>query len=178
MSRISHFKDREVRSPTLQMVHELELKRRSYGHLKTTAQSWAEISQPKAHFAAAKWAAKPTFGTRVPFRSPCLHLRSCEPRWEITSKLQMKLRIISMLRNHLQVVKSHSTCKIKVQTWKMDNSTREIHLCNLRYLLPTKLDFFSQDIFCKFLFSPCNQSKILLGYFLENIFSIYIFEPM
>ena len=47
-----------------------------------------------------------------------------------------------------------------------------------RYLPPTKLDFFSQDILCKFLFSPCNQSKILLGYFLENIFSIYIFEPM
>ena len=47
-----------------------------------------------------------------------------------------------------------------------------------RYLLPTKLDFFSQDILCKFLFSPCNQSKILLGYFLENNFSIYIFEPL
>ena len=47
-----------------------------------------------------------------------------------------------------------------------------------RYLPPTKLDFFSQDILCKFLFSPCNQSKILLGYFLENIFSIYIFEPV
>ena len=26
-----------------------------------------------------------------------------------------------------------------------------------RYLPPTKLDFFSQDILCKFLFSPCNQ---------------------
>ena len=47
-----------------------------------------------------------------------------------------------------------------------------------RYLPPTKLDFFSQDILCKFLFSPCNQSKILLGYFVENIFSIYIFEPI
>ena len=53
------------------------------------------------NFAAAKWAAKPTFGTRVPFRSPCLHLRSCEPRCEITSKLKMKLRIISKLWNHL-----------------------------------------------------------------------------
>ena len=56
-----------------------------------------EISQPKAHFAAAK----PTFGTRVPFHSPCLRLRSCEPRCEVTSKLQMKLQIISKLRNHL-----------------------------------------------------------------------------
>ena len=83
-------------------------------------------------------AAKPTFGTRVPFRSPCLHLRSCEPRCEITSKLRMKLR------NHLQVVKSLPSCKTKVQTWKMNNSTCEIHLCNIRYLLPTKLDFFSR----------------------------------
>ena len=47
-----------------------------------------------------------------------------------------------------------------------------------QYLPPTKLDFFSQDILCKFLFSLCHQLKILLGYFLENIFSIYIFEPM
>ena len=70
MHTILRFEAREVRSITIQMVHELELKRRSYGRLKTTAQSWAEISQPKAHFAAAKWDAKPTFGTRVPFCSP------------------------------------------------------------------------------------------------------------
>ena len=144
MHTISHFKAWEFRSPTLQTMCKLELKRRSYGRLKTTAQSWAEISQPKAHFAAAKWAAKPTFGTRVPFCSPCLHLHSYEPCCKITSKLRMKLQIISKLRNHFQVVKSHSTYKIKVQTWKMDNSTCEIHLCNLRFLLPTKLDFFSR----------------------------------
>ena len=56
MSRISHFKDREVRSPTLQMVHELELKRRSYGHLKTTASSCAKILQQLVIFAAtSQW---------------------------------------------------------------------------------------------------------------------------
>ena len=82
-----------------------------------------------------------------PFCSPCLHLHSYEPCCKITSKLRMKLQIISKLRNHFQVVKSHSTYKIKVQTWKMDNSTCEIHICNLRYLLPTKLDFFLK-IFC------------------------------
>ena len=49
------FEAQEVRSLMLQMVHELELKRRSYGHLKTTASSYAKISQTKAHFAAAKW---------------------------------------------------------------------------------------------------------------------------
>ena len=67
-----------------------------------------------------------------------------------------------------------------------DNSDYQEPFCTVprcspeasRYLPPTKLDFFSQDILCKFLFSPCNQSKILLGYFLENIFSIYNFEPM
>ena len=42
---IYHFEDREVRSPTLQMVCKLELKWRSYGHLKTTAPSWKWISQ-------------------------------------------------------------------------------------------------------------------------------------
>ena len=130
MHTIFRFEAREVRSPTLQTVHELELKQRSYGRLKITTSSCAKISQLRnaplaherhftashSHFATAKWAAKPTFGTRVPFHSPCLHLRSCEPRCKVTSKLQMKLQIISKLRNHLQVVKSHSTCKIKVQT--------------------------------------------------------------
>ena len=36
---------REARSPMLQMVHELEFKRRSYGRLKTTASSCEKISQ-------------------------------------------------------------------------------------------------------------------------------------
>ena len=53
------------------------------------------------NFAAAKGAAKPPPSTRVPLRKLKLHLRSCEPRYEI-------------------------------------------HLCKLRYLPPTKLDFFSR----------------------------------
>ena len=36
---IYHFEAREVRSPMLQTVHNLELKRGSYGHLKANAQS-------------------------------------------------------------------------------------------------------------------------------------------
>ena len=87
-----------------------------------------EISQPKAHFAATKWAAK----------WPVKMFLGCEPPCEITSKLRMKLQIISKLRNHLQVVKSPLSCKTKVQTCKMDNLTCEspceIHLCKLRYL--------------------------------------------
>ena len=42
---ICRFEAREVRSPTLQTMHKLELKRRSYGCLKTTASSYAKISQ-------------------------------------------------------------------------------------------------------------------------------------
>ena len=41
---IYHFEAREVRSPMLQMVCKSELKRRSYGHLKTIAPSWEGIS--------------------------------------------------------------------------------------------------------------------------------------
>ena len=41
---IYHFEAREVRSPTLQTVCNLELKRGSYGCLKVTAQSWGGIS--------------------------------------------------------------------------------------------------------------------------------------
>ena len=39
-----HFEAREVRSPTLQTVCNLELKQGSYGQLKATAQSWWWIS--------------------------------------------------------------------------------------------------------------------------------------
>ena len=41
---IYRFEAWEVRSPTLQTVCELELKWRSYGHLKTTTPSCAKIS--------------------------------------------------------------------------------------------------------------------------------------
>ena len=124
MYTICCFKSREVRSPTLQTVCKLELKRRSYGCLKTTTSSYAK-------FRNCEMSCETHFGRRVPFRSPCLHLRSCEPRCEITSQLW----------NHLQVVISPPSCKTKVQTCKMDNSTCEspceIHLCKLRYLQPT-----------------------------------------
>ena len=95
------------------------------------------------------------FAAQSPFRSCEM---SCEthlwhmsaifqpmpPSSQLRTTLQNHLQAANEVANHLQVVKSHSTCKIKVQTWKMDNSTCEIHLCNLRFLLPTKLDFFSR----------------------------------
>ena len=46
MHTICHFKSWEVRSPELQTVLDLELKRRSYGRLKTIVQSWTEMLQP------------------------------------------------------------------------------------------------------------------------------------
>ena len=78
MHTISHFESWEVRSPMLQMVRDLELKRKSYGRLKTNAQSWAGISQPRSHLKGCFAAAKPPFGTRVPFRNPVHSFRSCE----------------------------------------------------------------------------------------------------
>ena len=117
------------------------------------------FAAPSPHFAAAKWAAK----------MPLL----CEIDPPLRTMLWNHLQATNQVANHLQVAESPPSCKTKVQTCKMDNSTCEstcaIHLCNLRYLPSTKLDFFSQDNLCKFLFSLCNQSKILLGYFLENI---------
>ena len=143
-------------SPTLQTVHQLELKQRSYGCLKTTASSCAKISQLRnelrneihlRNFARCFAAAKPPPSTRVPLHKLKLHLRSCEPRCEITSKLRNKLQIISKLRNHLQVVKS----QIQLAKWTIQ--TCKIHLCKLRYLPSTKLDFFLK-IFCvNFIFS-------------------------
>ena len=126
MHTICFFKAWEFRSPTLQTVCKLELKQRSYGHLKTIASSYAKISQlrnelrkfrsPKPisqlrnelrneihlrNFARCFAAAKPPLRTLVPLRKLKLHLHSCEPRYEI-------------------------------------------HLCKLRYLPPTKWDFFSR----------------------------------
>ena len=106
MHTICFFKAWEVRSPTLQTVHELELKRRSYGHLKTTASSCGKISQLR-----------------------------------------------NQLRNQPSLAKS--TCAISDICHRLSEN-------------------FSQDILCKFLFSPCNKLKILLGHFLENIFYIYL----
>ena len=65
------------------------------------------------NFARCFAAAKPPASTRVPLRKLKLHLRSCEPRCEITSKLRIKLQIISKLWNHLQVAKS----KFKLAKW-------------------------------------------------------------
>ena len=46
MHMICRFEACEVRNPWIQTVHDLDLKRRSYGHLKTTMQSWKEMLQP------------------------------------------------------------------------------------------------------------------------------------
>ena len=43
-SCIYHFKDQEVKNPTLQTVYDLELKWGRYGLLKTTGSSWVRIS--------------------------------------------------------------------------------------------------------------------------------------
>ena len=114
-----------------------------------------EMKSTCENFARCFTAEKPPASTRVPLRKLKLHLRSCEPRCEITSKLRNKLKIISKVQNHLQVVKSQiqlAKSKFKPGKWiiqrvnhlakstfscEMDNSTCKIHLCKLRYFLPT-----------------------------------------
>ena len=80
MHTISCFKYWEIRSPALQTVCDLEVKWRSYGRLKTSAQSWAGISQPRHHLEGCFAAAKPLFGTRVPFAAQFPSFWSCEDR--------------------------------------------------------------------------------------------------
>ena len=151
MHTIFNFEAREVRCLTLQTVHQLELKRRSYGCLKTTASSYAKISQLRnelrneihlQNFARCFTAVKPPPSTHVPLHKLKLHFPSYEPRCEITFKLRNKLQIISKLRKHLQVMKSQIQLvksKFKLGKWTIQTceSTCKIHLCKLRYLQPT-----------------------------------------
>ena len=97
MHTICCFEAWEVRCPTLQTIHESKLKQRSYGRLKTTAQSWAKISQPKAYFTAAKW--NPLAKFRKVFRScqtTCKHTCATSQVETLSSQLR------TTLRNHLQ----------------------------------------------------------------------------
>ena len=141
MHTICRFESREVRSPTLQTVCKSELKRRSYDYLKTTASTYAKISQLQNELR--------NFAAQSPFRS-------CEMSWEthrwptsailqpmppssqLRTTLRNHLQAANEVANHLQVAESSPSCKTKVQTCKMDNSTCEspceIHLCKLRYL--------------------------------------------
>ena len=82
MHTICRFESWEVRSLILQTIHDLELKRKRYGRLKMSAQSWAGISQPSPHFEGCFAAAKPPFGTRVPLRSAVRPFHSCEMGYE------------------------------------------------------------------------------------------------
>ena len=114
-------------------LREFSQLRRRFWHTSSTSQ------HRSPHLAAAKWAAK--------MSPPCKNA----PWLRNGPWLRNDLQATNQVANHLQFAKSppsceikNSTCKIKVQTWKMDNSTCEINLCNLRYLLPTKLDFFSR----------------------------------
>ena len=94
------------------------------------------FAAPPPDFAAVKWAVK--------MSPPCKNA----PWLRNDPWLRNGLQATNQVANHLQVAESPPSCKTKVQTCKMDNSTcestRAIHLCNLRYLLPTKLDFFSR----------------------------------
>ena len=114
---------------------------------------WRQLHQAVRNFAATKWAAKwnPLVKFRKVFHScettskhTCATSQVETPFSQLRTTLRNHLQAAKQVANHLQVAESppsckitNSTCKIKVQTCKTDNSMCEIHLCNLRYLLPT-----------------------------------------
>ena len=99
---------------------------------------WRQLHQAVRKFCSCEMRCKTHLWHASAISQPMPPSSQLWTTWEITSKLKMKLRIISKLQNHLQVVKSPLSCKTKVQTCKMDNLTCEspceIHLCKLRYL--------------------------------------------
>ena len=127
------FEAQEVRSLTLQTVHESELKQSSYGCLKTTTSSCVKISQPKAHFAAAKWAAK---------WNPLGKFRSCETHlWHmsaISQSMPPSSQLRTTLRNHLQVVKSQiqlAKSKFKLEKWTIQHAKSTYAISDICYRL-------------------------------------------
>ena len=104
MHTICRFEAREVRSRTLQMVCKLEVKRRNDGRFKTTTSSCAEISQPKAHFAAAKW--NPLAKFRKVFRRCETHIWHTSA---ISQPMPPSSHLRTMLQNHLQAANEVET---------------------------------------------------------------------
>ena len=78
MHTISCFKYWEIRSPALQTVCDLEVKWRSYGRLKTSAQSWAGISQPRHHLEGCFAAVKPLLAHECHFAAQFPSFWSCD----------------------------------------------------------------------------------------------------
>ena len=129
MHTISLFKACEVRSLALQTVHNLGVKWRSYGRLKTSAQSWARISQPRRHLEGCFVAVKPLFGTRVPFAAQFPSFRSydtavksplsCETNfWHmraISKPRTLILQLQNELRNQFWAGKSLLSCKMAMK---------------------------------------------------------------
>ena len=113
MHTISHFKAWEFRSPTLQTVHELELKWRSYGRLKTTTSSctkWAaEISQLRNELRNPPLAHECHFAAHASIFTAANHVAKSPPSCESS----LSCGIIFKLWNHLQVAKP----KLKLAKW-------------------------------------------------------------
>ena len=104
---IYRFEAREVKSPILQTVSKLELKRKSYGHCKKTEPSWAGISHTSIQGAKIFAPCETPPGTRVPFahlkpifvpwETRCENFANHYSRCEIHSKVrkfQFKVRIL------------------------------------------------------------------------------------
>ena len=122
---IFHFESQEFRSPTLQTVCKSELKRRSYGRLKTTASSCAKFRNYEMsceNFAAQSPFRKVFRSCKTTCKHTCATSQVGTPFSQLRTKLRNHLQAANQVANHLQVVKSppsceitNSTCKIKVQ---------------------------------------------------------------
>ena len=123
----------EVKSPALQTVRDLEVKWRNYGRLKTSAQSWAGISQLRRHLEGCFVASKPPFGTRVPLHStstPISQLWNGLRKSPFSVKFPFCCEMISKLqngceiRNDLQIAKL--TCEMEEGLQKHFAKPREV----------------------------------------------------
>ena len=146
MHMISRFKSWEVRSPYLQTVLNLDLKWRSYGRLKTRAQSWTGISQSRRHLEGCFATAKPIFGTRVPFAAQFPSFWSCDTAaksilsCEITFELWNDCKMISKLRNGCEITSKHRKgLQIPKLTCEMEEGLQK-HFAKLREVakMPTE----------------------------------------
>ena len=137
---IYHFEALEVRSWTLQTVCNLELKRKSYGHLKATAQSWKGISH--WHFLMRKFS-----HWLFPMRK--------------FSHQQFQMR---NFLHHLSPMRNFSYQQIQMRNFRNTiNHLGNFHAI-FRYLCTDSIRFFLKIFLVNYLFPPCNQLNIFLGY--------------
>ena len=101
-----------------------------------------EFQLAKWHTCACRWFLSSFRSCKMSCETHLWHTSSISqpmpPSSQLRTTLRNHLQAANEFVNHLQVVKSPISCKTKVQTCKMDNSTCEspceMHPCKLKYL--------------------------------------------